>query len=124
MSREVSKNRERFDHSNEERAVFKSERGLSEEVIEEISREKDEPEWMTKRRLKAFRHFQQRDMPDWGPDLSGLDIDEITPYLKADDTKSDDWDEIPDDIKETFDRLGIPEAEKEALAAVGGQYES
>ncbi|MFB6191337.1 MAG: Fe-S cluster assembly protein SufB [Candidatus Nanohaloarchaea archaeon] len=124
MSEDISKNRERFDHANEDRAVYRADKGLSEQLIRDISEEKDEPEWMLKRRLKAFRHFQKRPMPDWGPDLSELDFDEITPYLKADDTKSDDWDEIPDDIKETFDRLGIPEAEREALSGVGAQYES
>ncbi|MFB6292595.1 MAG: Fe-S cluster assembly protein SufB [Candidatus Nanohaloarchaea archaeon] len=120
----IEKEWDRFDHRVEERAVFRAERGLSEEVIRQISEEKDEPEWMTKKRLEAYRHFEKRDMPDWGPDLSGLDIDSITPYLKADDTKSDDWEDVPEDIKETFDRLGIPEAEREALSGVGAQFES
>lgn len=125
MSEEkIEKNQERFDHRNEERAVFKADSGLSEEVIRAISEQKDEPEWMLKRRLRAYRHFEQRPMPDWGPSLEELDIDSITPYLRADDTKSNDWDDVPDDIKETFDRLGIPEAEREALSGVGAQYES
>jgi Iron-regulated ABC transporter membrane component SufB len=121
----VEKNRERFDSSNEERAVVKSKKGLSEETIREISDEKDEPDWMLERRLRAFRHFEQRPVPEWGPDLSDLDIDEITPFLKADEGREkSDWDDVPDDIRGTFEDLGIPEAEQEALAGVGGQYES
>ncbi|MFB6145219.1 MAG: Fe-S cluster assembly protein SufB [Candidatus Nanohaloarchaea archaeon] len=120
----VEKNWERFDHKNEERAAFKADRGLTEETIKQISEQKDEPEWMKKRRLKAFRHFEKKPMPDWGPDLSELDFDEITPFLKPDAEQSNDWEDVPDDIRETFDRLGIPEAEREALSGVGAQYES
>ncbi|MFB6203429.1 MAG: Fe-S cluster assembly protein SufB, partial [Candidatus Nanohaloarchaea archaeon] len=120
----IEKNREKFDHRNEERAEFKSDKGLSEEVVKQISEEKDEPEWMKEKRLRAFRHFRQRPMPDWGPDLSDLDFDEIRPFILADEGQTDDWEEVPDDIKETFDKLGIPEAEKEALSGVGAQYES
>ncbi|MFB6204796.1 MAG: Fe-S cluster assembly protein SufB, partial [Candidatus Nanohaloarchaea archaeon] len=125
MSEEkIEKSQEKFDHRNEERAVFRADRGLSREVIEQISEEKDEPEWMKKKRLKAFRHFKKKPTPDWGPDLSELDFDSITPYLKPDAEQSNDWDDVPEDIRDTFDRLGIPEAEKEALSGVGAQYES
>ncbi|MFB6217548.1 MAG: Fe-S cluster assembly protein SufB, partial [Candidatus Aenigmatarchaeota archaeon] len=120
----IEKNWERFDHKNKEKAAFKAETGMTEETIRQISEQKDEPEWMTKRRLKAFRHFEKRPMPKWGPDLSDLDFDEITPFLKPDAEQSNDWEDVPDDIRETFDRLGIPEAEREALSGVGAQYES
>ena len=121
---EIQKNQEKFDHRNEENAEFDTGEGLSEEVVRQISEKKDEPEWMLKKRLQAFRHFKKRPMPDWGPDLSELDFDEIKPFILADEGQTDDWDEVPDDIQETFDKLGIPEAEKEALSGVGAQYES
>jgi len=125
MSEEnVKKEWERFDHKVEGGVEYDSGKGLSKKIIEEISEQKDEPEWMKKRRLKAFRHFQKRPMPNWGPDLSELDFDEITAYIKPDAEQSDDWDEVPDEIRETFDKLGIPEAEREALSGVGAQYES
>ena len=117
--------KERFDHRNPERSEYKSPEGLSEEVIREISDEKDEPDWMLERRLKSFEHFKRMPMPDWGPSLHELDIGSIVPYLKADETTGEeDWDEVPEDIKDTFDKLGIPEAEQEALGGVGAQYES
>ncbi len=125
MSEEnVKKEWERFDHKVEEKAEFEADKGLSEEIIKEISEQKDEPEWMKKRRLKAFRHFQKRPMPNWGPDLSELDFEEITTYIKPNAEQSDDWEEVPDEIRETFDKLGIPEAEREALSGVGAQFES
>ncbi|MDY6789449.1 MAG: Fe-S cluster assembly protein SufB [Candidatus Nanohaloarchaea archaeon] len=120
----IQKNREKFDHRNKERAVFRADKGLSEKVIRQISEEKDEPQWMLEKRLESLKCFNEKPMPKWGPDLSELDIDAITPYVKADDTKARDWDEVPEDIKDTFDRLGVPEAEKKALAGAGGQYES
>lgn len=121
---EIEKNQERFEHKVDKEAKFESEKGLSEEIVREISKQKDEPEWMLKRRLAAYRHFEKRPMPDWGPDLSDLDFDEIKPFILADENQTDDWDEVPDEIQETFDKLGIPEAEKEALSGVGAQYES
>ncbi|MDY6774589.1 MAG: Fe-S cluster assembly protein SufB [Halobacteria archaeon] len=125
-TRELEKaQRERFDHRNPERSEYKSEKGLSEEIIREISEEKDEPDWMLERRLNALEHFKEMPMPDWGPDLSDLRIDEIVTYLRADESEAEqDWDEVPDDIKDTFDKLGIPEAEQKALGGVGAQYES
>jgi Fe-S cluster assembly protein SufB len=124
MSDEIEKNQERFDHKVDTDTDYESGKGLSEDIVREISEEKDEPEWMLKKRLEAFRHFKKRPMPDWGPDLSDLDFEEITPFLKAGGEQSDSWEEVPEEIKETFDKLGIPEAEKEALAGAGAQYES
>jgi len=104
--------------------VFKSRKGLDEKVVREISFMKGEPEWMLKYRLRALRHFEQRPMPNWGPDLSDLDLDDIYYYVKPTDQEGRSWDEVPDTIKETFNRLGIPEAEQKFLSGVGAQYES
>lgn len=120
---EIQKNQEKFNHITEADIKYEAEKGLSEELIRKISAEKDEPEWMLKKRLQAYRHFEKRPMPDWGPDLSDLDFDEITPFMVADAEQADSWDEVPEEIKDTFDKLGIPEAEKEALSGVGAQYE-
>jgi Fe-S cluster assembly protein SufB len=104
--------------------VFKSEKGLSEDVVRKISAHKEEPEWMLDYRLRALEIFNQKPMPDWGADLSGLDLDDIYFYIRPQDRMKRDWDEVPDEIKETFERLGIPEQERDVLAGVGAQYES
>ena len=104
--------------------VFKSRKGLDEDIVRDISRMKEEPEWMLKFRLKALEHFQARPTPTWGPDLSTLDLDDIFYYVKPTEEEAKSWDDIPDSIKNTFDRLGIPEAEQKFLAGVGAQYES
>ena len=93
-------------------------------MIRDISTQKNEPEWMLEKRLKAFELFKEKPLPDWGPDLSGLDLDEIVYFVRPDARESTTWDDVPDDIKQTFDRLGIPEAEKKSLAGVGAQYDS
>ncbi|WEL19375.1 Fe-S cluster assembly protein SufB [Candidatus Nanohalococcus occultus] len=121
---EVEKNQERFDHKTDAKIDYQAEKGLSEELIRKISEHKDEPEWMLKKRLQAFRHYQKRPMPDWGPDLSELDVEDIVPFMVAEGGQTDDWEEVPEEIRDTFDKLGIPEAEKEALSGVGAQYES
>ena len=107
-----------------ENYVFKSRRGLNRDVVEQISAMKEEPQWMLDFRLRALEHFTQRPMPTWGGDLSKLNLDEIFFYTKPTDKEGRTWDEVPDDIKRTFDRLGIPEAEQKFLAGVGAQYES
>ncbi|ERG99282.1 MAG: FeS assembly protein SufB [Haloquadratum sp. J07HQX50] len=120
----------RFDFKKDEASAYKTEKGLTEETIRLISADKNEPEWMLERRLRALEHFQAMPMPtDWpeAPDLSEVDVSEIVPYIRPDvDVRAgvDDWTELPDDIKDTFDKLGIPEAEKNALSGVGAQYES
>ncbi|MBP1969512.1 Fe-S cluster assembly protein SufB [Virgibacillus natechei] len=105
-------------------SVFRTERGLTKAVVEEISRMKDEPEWMLEKRLKALEVFYSKPMPQWGGDLDELDFDEIVYYVKASETQGRTWDEVPEEIKETFDKLGIPEAEQKYLAGVSAQYES
>ena len=117
--------RELYDTANEERHRYKAEPGLSEELIREISRQKNEPEWMLQKRLEAFKWFQRLKMPAWGPDLSGLDLNNIVYFLRPDAERNQtDWNRVPSDIKKTFERLGIPEAEQKSLAGAGAQYES
>jgi Fe-S cluster assembly protein SufB len=104
--------------------VFKSRKGLDEDMIKEISWMKSEPEWMTKFRLHAYRAFLKRPMPQWGGNLNDIDFDNIYYYIKPTDRQERSWDDVPDDIRNTFDRLGIPEAEQKFLSGVGAQYES
>jgi Fe-S cluster assembly protein SufB len=104
--------------------VFKSRKGLNREIVEQISQMKNEPPWMLDFRLKALEHFWKRPMPTWGGDISKLDLDNIYFYVKPTDQEEKSWDDVPDTIKETFDKLGIPEAEQKFLAGVGAQYES
>ncbi|MFP5345691.1 MAG: Fe-S cluster assembly protein SufB, partial [Actinomycetes bacterium] len=100
-------------------------RGLSEDVVRDISGRKGEPEWMLRTRLKALRLFGKKPMPTWGSDLSDIDFDNIKYYVKSTEKQATSWDELPADIKNTYDRLGIPEAEKQRLVAgVAAQYES
>uniref|UniRef100_A0A7V1ZI26 Fe-S cluster assembly protein SufB n=1 Tax=Thermoanaerobaculum aquaticum TaxID=1312852 RepID=A0A7V1ZI26_9BACT len=99
-------------------------RGLSREVVEEISRIKGEPEWMLRFRLRAYDHFVKRPLPTWGGDLSRIDFDKIVYYRKPHEREERSWDDVPEQIKRTFERLGIPEAERKFLAGVGAQYDS
>jgi Fe-S cluster assembly protein SufB len=103
---------------------FRTGRGLTREVVQTISEQKGEPDWMRKRRLQAYEHFLERPIPTWGGDLSAIDFDSIYYYVKPIEGQAGSWEELPPDIKETWDRLGIPEAEKKYLAGVGAQYES
>ena len=107
-----------------EKYVHISQKGLSRKVIEEISAIKNEPSWMLEYRLKSYEHFLQRPMPMWGADLSKIDFDNIRYYVKATERAGRSWDEVPEQIKKTFEKLGIPEAERKFLAGVGAQYES
>ncbi|HUE67409.1 MAG TPA: Fe-S cluster assembly protein SufB, partial [Candidatus Acidoferrum sp.] len=104
--------------------VFKAKRGLNPEIVKEISWMKKEPEWMTKMRLRSLEIFRKKPMPTWGADLSVIDFENIFYYLQATDKQSKTWEELPPDIKATYDRLGVPEAERKFLAGVSAQYES
>ncbi|HKH14613.1 MAG TPA: Fe-S cluster assembly protein SufB [Solirubrobacterales bacterium] len=116
---------ERFGfHDPETGYAYKSPKGLSEQVVRDISEYKSEPEWMREFRLKALDHFMQRPTPKWGGNLGQIDFDNIHYFVRASEKNSRDWDEVPEDIKKTFDRLGIPEAERKFLSGVGAQYES
>ncbi|NLW99077.1 MAG: Fe-S cluster assembly protein SufB [Actinomycetales bacterium] len=100
-------------------------RGLDQDVVLDISRRKSEPQWMTDLRLKSLRLFEKKPMPHWGADLTGIDFQNIKYYVKSTEKQATSWDELPEDIKNTYDRLGIPEAEKQRLiAGVAAQYES
>ena len=107
-----------------ENYAFKSEKGLSRKVVEQISEMKGEPDWMRKFRLKSLELFEKRPMPTWGADLSGINFDDIYYYIKPVQEQGKTWDEVPAEIKDTFDRLGIPQAERKFLAGVTAQYES
>src|SRR3712207_3085963 len=105
--------------------LFKAPRGLTAKLVRQISEYKNEPQWMTDFRLKAYEHFIARPQPTWGsPLLAEVDYDDIHYFVRASEKASRSWDEVPEDIKKTFDRLGIPEAERKFLAGVGAQYES
>lgn len=113
-----------YGFSDPETHVFKSRKGLDREVVKQISAMKGEPAWMLEFRLKALDHFEKRPMPTWGGDLARLNLDNIYYYVKPTDEEAKTWDDVPETIKNTFDRLGIPEAERKFLAGVGAQYES
>src|SRR3989441_3860046 len=121
--RELSKGY-RFGWSDPAHYVFKPKKGLSPEVVEEISFMKSEPEWMRKFRLKALKHFRARPMPWWGADLSDIDFDDIYYFIRSTEKQAESWEDLPDDIRSTWDKLGIPEAEKKYLGGVSAQYES
>jgi Fe-S cluster assembly scaffold protein SufB len=111
-------------HDRDDNYAFKSRKGLDRQVVEQISQMKGEPQWMLDFRLKALEHFQKRPMPNWGPSLQGLDLNNIYYYVKPTEKSEKSWDDVPDDIKRTFDKLGVPEAERKFLAGLGAQYES
>ncbi|MBS4537309.1 Fe-S cluster assembly protein SufB [Clostridium sp. D2Q-11] len=113
-----------YDQKNEFKYKYKTDKGLTPEIVKEISREKNEPEWMLEFRLKALEIYKSKPIPTWGADLSGLDVENIVNYIRPDADMSANWEDVPEDIKKTFDSLGIPEAEKKSLAGVGAQYDS
>jgi len=114
----------KFGFNDHDTSVFKSRKGLDEVVVRQISEMKGEPEWMLEFRLKALDHFLKRPMPTWGGDLSKLNLDNIYFYVKPSEGESQTWEDVTETIKNTFDKLGIPEAERKFLAGVGAQYES
>lgn len=116
----------KYDFKTEGKPVFRAEKGLSEEVVRQISAHKEEPQWMLDLRLKALEIYESKPMPKWGGDLDSLEdvLDEIYFYVRPQDRMERSWDDVPDEIKDTFEKLGIPEAEREILAGVGAQYES
>ncbi|WP_394876911.1 Fe-S cluster assembly protein SufB [Mammaliicoccus lentus] len=114
----------KYGFHDEDVSIFRSGRGLTEEIVRKISEMKDEPQWMLDFRLKSLKQFYKMPMPMWGGDLSELNFDEITYYVKPSERSERSWDEVPEEIKNTFDKLGIPEAEQKYLAGVSAQYES
>lgn len=114
----------RFGFSMKENYKFKARRGLDERVVKQISAMKKEPKWMTEFRLKSYKIFKDKPMPSWGADLSKINFDEIYYYIKPTEGQTDNWDKLPKEIKDTYDRIGVPEAEKKFLSGVSAQYES
>jgi Fe-S cluster assembly protein SufB len=114
----------KYDFKDDVRPLYQTEKGLTEATVREISEIKEEPEWMTRFRLRAYRHFLKRPMPNWGGYLGDLDFENLTYYSKPSVGSEKSWEDVPDKIKNTFERLGIPEAERKFLAGVGAQYES
>jgi len=114
----------RFGWKDPSHSVFTPKKGLSQAVVEEISGLKDEPDWMRKFRVKAYKHFEKRPMPWWGADLSGIDFDDIYYFIRSTEKQATSWADLPEDIRGTWDKLGIPEAEKKFLGGVSAQYES
>ena len=117
--------RYKFGWSDSDAAGESARRGLSEEVVRDISALKGEPEWMLDLRLKGLKLFRRKPMPGWGSDLSGIDFENIKYFVRSTEKQAASWDDLPADIKNTYDKLGIPEAEKQRLiAGVAAQYES
>ncbi|HJM44822.1 MAG TPA: Fe-S cluster assembly protein SufB [Candidatus Poseidoniaceae archaeon] len=116
----------KYGFSDTEKSVIRFDNGLSEQVVRDISELKNEPNWMTELRVKAYHHFLERPMPKWGNEemLNNIDFEAITYFLKSSDKTEKNWDDVPEEIKNTFDRLGIPEAEQKWLGGVTAQYES
>src|ERR671927_635350 len=116
---------ERYGFHDPENYLYKAPKGINRELVEKISEFKNEPQWMREFRLKALEHFLARPMPTWGsPHLAEVDFDDIHYFVRASERAERSWDDVPEDVKKTFDRLGIPEAERQFLAGVGAQYES
>ena len=113
-----------FRYEEKEGEFYKIKEGLTEDIVLEISEKKNDPEWMRDFRLKSLEVYNKSEMPNWGPDISGLNVDNIVTYVKPNTEMSQTWEEVPEDIKNTFEKLGIPEAERKSLAGVGAQYDS
>jgi Fe-S cluster assembly protein SufB len=121
----INKNyKQQYGFNVKESSVFKTQKGLNEEVIKQISKAKKEPKWMLDYRLKAYEVFKNKPTPDWGGNLNDIDYDDIYYYLKPTEKAEKSWDDVPSEMKETFDRLGIPEAERKHLAGVKAQFDS
>ncbi|MBS3067742.1 Fe-S cluster assembly protein SufB [Candidatus Micrarchaeota archaeon] len=114
----------KYGFSDDHKYTYKTEKGLNEEIVKQISKIKGEPEWMLEKRLLAYKIFRSKPMPTWGADLSPINFDDITYYARPTDKNVDAWEMVPDDIKKTFDKIGIPEAEKKFLGGASAQYDS
>ena len=113
-----------YDIKDKENDAYRMEDGLTPEIIEKLSKEKGDPEWMREFRLKSLETYNEMPLPDWGPSIEGLDMDHIATYVRPKTDMKNDWNDVPQDIKDTFERLGIPQAERKSLAGVGAQYDS
>jgi Fe-S cluster assembly protein SufB len=113
-----------YDFKDDESSFYRFKQGLTPEIVLKLSEEKHDPQWMKDFRLKSLDIYNQLKVPDWGPSIEGLDMDQIATYVRPNTKMSADWNEVPADIKNTFEKLGIPQAERESLAGVGAQYDS
>ena len=116
--------RSMYDFRKEEKDAYKVAEGLTPAIVEQISREKHDPVWMQNFRLQSLQIYNEMQMPDWGPSIEGLNMDDIVTYVRPNTHMSAKWSDVPQDIKDTFERLGIPQAERKSLAGVGAQYDS
>ena len=121
---DVDRNLYDFRYEEKDSDFYKVDKGLTPEIVRQISKEKNDPEWMLDLRLKSLEVYNKLPIPDWGPSLDGLDLDNIVTYVKPKTALTAKWSEVPNEIKETFEKLGIPQAERESLAGVGAQYDS
>ena len=113
-----------YDFRYEEKGFYRNKSGLTEDIVRKLSEDKNDPEWMREFRLASLKLYNELRVPDWGPDISGLNIEEIATYVRPNTKMQTKWEDVPDDIKDTFEKLGIPEAERTSLAGVGAQYDS
>lgn len=113
-----------YDFRNEDKDAYRIQEGLTREIVEKISREKHDPDWMLEFRLKSLEIYNKLQVPNWGPSIDGLNMDNIVTYVRPNTNMQGKWEDVPEDIKDTFDRLGIPQAEQNSLAGVGAQYDS
>ena len=117
-------NRSIYDIRNEEKDVYRIKKGLTPDIVAEISEKKKDPAWMANFRLQSLQIYNEMEVPDWGPSIEGLNMEDIVTYVKPNTHMSAKWSEVPEDIKDTFEKLGIPQAERKSLAGVGAQYDS
>ena len=113
-----------YDFRDEEKDAYRINAGLTPEIVEKLSKEKHDPAWMELFRLQSLQIYNQMPVPDWGPSIEGLNMDQIVTYVRPNTKMQAKWSDVPEDIKNTFERLGIPEAERKSLAGVGAQYDS
>ena len=113
-----------YDITDVENDAYRMEEGLTPDIIDKLSKEKDDPVWMQQFRLQSLQIYNETPLPNWGPSIEGLDMAHIATYVRPKTNMKNDWKDVPEDIKETFERLGIPEAERKSLAGVGAQYDS
>ena len=117
-------NRSIYDFRNEDKDAFRLQEGLTPAIVEQISKEKKDPPWMQTFRLQSLQIYNELTMPDWGPSIEGLNMDQIVTYVRPNTKMKGTWEEVPEEIKDTFEKLGIPQAERKSLAGVGAQYDS
>ena len=113
-----------YDFKNDDKDTYKLNAGLTPEIVEKLSKEKNDPAWMQNFRLESLQIYNNMKVPDWGPSIEGLNMDNIVTYVRPNTNMKAKWSEVPEDIKDTFEKLGIPQAERKSLAGVGAQYDS